>query len=62
MLKNIAKLGKVDATVEKDLAQRYGVNGYPTIKFFAPGETGDPKPYEGARTSEAIQAYINNEL
>ena len=28
-------MGKVDCTVEKSIAQRFGVQGYPTIKFFS---------------------------
>ena len=37
-LKGQVKLGKVDATVESGLAQRFGVSGYPTIKFWNYGE------------------------
>jgi protein disulfide-isomerase A6 len=36
-LKGQVRLGKVDATVETGLAQRFGVKGYPTIKVFEYG-------------------------
>jgi len=32
------KFAKVDATVEERLGQKFGVKGYPTIKFFDYGE------------------------
>uniref|UniRef100_I3L3U6 protein disulfide-isomerase n=1 Tax=Homo sapiens TaxID=9606 RepID=I3L3U6_HUMAN len=41
------RLAKVDATEESDLAQQYGVRGYPTIKFFRNGDTASPKEYTG---------------
>lgn len=41
------RLAKVDATEESDLAQQYGVRGYPTIKFFKNGDTASPKEYTG---------------
>ena len=41
------RLGKVDATEEADLAQEFGVRGYPTIKFFKGGEKESPKEYSG---------------
>ena len=33
-LKGKVRLGKVDATAEASLAQKYNVKGYPTIKVF----------------------------
>lgn len=41
------RLAKVDATEETELAQQYGVRGYPTIKFFKGGDKESPKEYSG---------------
>ena len=38
------KLGMVDATENTDLAQKYQVKGYPTLKFF---KNGNPTDYNG---------------
>jgi protein disulfide-isomerase A6 len=55
-LKGEVKVGKVDATQEGGIASRFGVNGYPTIKFFPPGAKSDSSAenYEGARDASAI--------
>ena len=37
-LKGLVKVGKVDATVESALSSKYGIKGYPTIKFWNYGE------------------------
>ncbi|AQK67565.1 protein disulfide isomerase4 [Zea mays] len=52
-------LAKADATEETDLAQRYDVQGFPTIILFIDGV---PKDYNGARTKDAIVDWINKKL
>ena len=43
------KLAKVDATIERDLGDKFGVRGYPTLQFFTKGE---PSKYDGNRKAE----------
>uniref|UniRef100_A0A0E0MDH9 Protein disulfide isomerase-like 1-4 n=1 Tax=Oryza punctata TaxID=4537 RepID=A0A0E0MDH9_ORYPU len=52
-------LAKVDASEDTDLAQKYDVQGFPTILFFIDGV---PKDYNGARTKEAIVSWVNKKL
>lgn len=48
-------LAKVDATENSESAQQYGVQGYPTIKFFVDGK---PVDYNGGRTGDDIVNWI----
>ncbi|PNJ87236.1 P4HB isoform 9 [Pongo abelii] len=52
------RLAKVDATEESDLAQQYGVRGYPTIKFFRNGDTASPKEYTGDVESDSAKQFL----
>lgn len=63
-LKGEIKVGKVDATVHSSLGQRFGVNGYPTIKFFPPGKKteSDSIPYEGGRTAAAMAEWGREQI
>lgn len=57
-LSGSVKLGAVDATENGQLAQKYGVQGYPTIKLFPAGKkSGKPKDYNGARDAQGIVDY-----
>jgi len=49
-------LAKVDATAEAKLAERFEVQGYPTLKFFINGE---PIEYTGGRTDLEILLWID---
>ena len=49
-------LAKVDATAEAKLAERFEIQGYPTIKFFINGE---PIDYNGGRTDLEIIIWID---
>src|SRR5205807_2158053 len=51
------KFGAIDATVEKALAEKYGIKGFPTIKVFGAGPKGEPKDYPGARDADGITAF-----
>merc|ERR1712051_458467 len=49
------KLGKVDATQESSLGEKFEVRGYPTLKFF---KNGKPVEYGGGRTAETIVSWV----
>lgn len=54
-LKGKVNLGALDATVHQGMAQRYGIQGFPTIKFFAPGS--EPVDYQGGRSASDIVQF-----
>lgn len=45
--------------MEKELGTRFGVSGYPTLKFFKKGGTAD-EVYNGGRTAEDIVKYVQD--
>ena len=62
-LRGTVKIAKVDCTTQQKLAQKYQIQGYPTIKVFAPGK-GDKKveEYNGPRETAGIVQYALDKL
>lgn len=64
-MKGQVKFAKVDATENQQLAQRFQVQGYPTIKYFDYGSKSSPaeaKEYPGGRTAADLKAFASDLL
>jgi len=55
-------IGDVDCTVEKDLCGKYGVRGYPTIKYFTSSTAADGDAYEGGRDFDSLKKFADESL
>mmetsp|Transcript_14382 Transcript_14382/g.36424 ORF Transcript_14382/g.36424 Transcript_14382/m.36424 type:complete len:129 (+) Transcript_14382:118-504(+) len=55
------KIMKVDCTQQKDICSQQGVRGYPTLKFFK-GGASEAEKYQGRRTIEDFEKFINDNL
>ncbi|XP_060167269.1 probable protein disulfide-isomerase A6 [Lycium barbarum] len=51
-------IANLDADNHKDLAEKYGVSGYPTLKFFPKGNKAG-EDYEGGRDLDDFVNFIN---
>jgi protein disulfide-isomerase-like protein len=52
------KIAKVDADKHKSLGSKFGVSGFPTIKWFPAGST-EPEDYSGGRTAPDMTDFVN---
>eukprot|EP00759_Apiculatamorpha_spiralis_P040167 PhF_6_TR38834/c1_g1_i2/m.58075/K09584/PDIA6, TXNDC7; protein disulfide-isomerase A6 len=55
-LKGIVRLGAVDADTHRSLGSQFGVEGFPTIKYFGENKKS-PKDYDGGRKAADIVDY-----
>lgn len=52
-------IAEYDADAEHSIPQKYGVGGYPTLKFFPGNAKADtPMPYSGGRDLSSFQEFI----
>jgi protein disulfide-isomerase-like protein len=56
--KNVV-IANIDADAQKEKAGKYGVTGFPTIKFFPKGNKDEPLSYDNARDVQSFVSYIN---
>ncbi|KAK3325504.1 thioredoxin-like protein [Apodospora peruviana] len=54
------QIAKVDADAEKELGRRFGVQGFPTLKFFD-GKSDKPIDYNGGRDLESLSNFISEQ-
>jgi len=52
-------IAKIDADKHKEIGGRYGVTGFPTIKWFGKNNKESPEAYEGARELDNFVSFIN---
>ncbi|EDQ89759.1 uncharacterized protein MONBRDRAFT_20807 [Monosiga brevicollis MX1] len=50
-------IAKVDASEHRDLGSRFGVTGFPTLKFFPKGST-EPEDYKGGRALNDLADFM----
>ena len=53
-------IGDVDCTVHQNLCQKFGVQGYPTLKYFTANPMGDA--YNGGRDYEELSKFAKESL
>ncbi|XP_053484678.1 protein disulfide isomerase family A, member 7 isoform X2 [Ictalurus furcatus] len=58
-LKGTVPLAKVDCTANSETCEKFGVNGYPTLKIFRNGELASS--YDGPRTADGIVSYMKKQ-
>ena len=51
-------IAKVDADEHKELGRRFGVQGFPTLKWFDGKKGSDPEDYNGGRDLESLQKFV----
>ncbi|KAI9733311.1 MAG: hypothetical protein M1834_003395 [Cirrosporium novae-zelandiae] len=52
-------IAKVDADANKDLGRRFGVQGFPTLKWFD-GKSDTPEEYNGGRDLDSLMEFITD--
>jgi len=53
------KIARVNADEHKVHSSKYGVSGFPTLKYFPAGDSKTPEEYNGERSLEALVDFIN---
>jgi len=55
-----ATIARVDCDANRDACQKYGVSGYPTLKWFPSGQKDSPVDYDSERTLDALVSFVND--
>jgi len=53
-------IAKIDADANKEKGAKYGVSGFPTIKWFGKSSKETPETYESSRDVQSFVDFINS--
>lgn len=56
------KVGAVNMDTHKNWGSKYGVTGFPTVKFFGLDKSKSPDTYQGARDADAVVDYALSQI
>ncbi|KAJ9111792.1 hypothetical protein QFC22_006451 [Naganishia vaughanmartiniae] len=51
-------IAKIDADIEKEMGKRYGIQGFPTLKWFNANDLKNPEDYDGGREVADLAAFV----
>ena len=54
-------IAEVDADHERDLSERFGITGFPTLKFFPKNEADKPIDYAQSREIAPLVSFVNEQ-
>lgn len=52
-------IADVDCTVYRSICDKYGVKGFPTIKYFNAGSAADGDSYDGGRDYDSLKKFAD---
>ena len=52
----------INCDEEKEMGEKYNIEGYPTIKYFKLGMEGEGIDYNGARDYDSINKFIKKKI
>jgi protein disulfide-isomerase A6 len=55
--KDKVQIAKVDADAERELGKRFGIQGFPTLKYFD-GKSDKPEEYKSGRDLESLTQFL----
>jgi len=55
--KDKVQIAKVDADAQRDLGKRFGIQGFPTLKYFD-GKSNKPQDYKSGRDLESLTKFL----
>lgn len=55
------KIAKIDATVNRQMAQKFQIKGFPTMLFFGVDDKSSPVPYQSERTADAMVSWLQTQ-